>query len=198
MQELDVVEALTRRGFDARYVANKEDVLPMVDSIMSNGKSVGFGGSMTMKELGMQQHLIDKGYTVYGFGYYDGEDMYQKAYASDWYFSSANAVTREGELVNIDGRSNRISAIVGGPKQVVIIVGKNKIVPDIHAAIHRIRNEVAPRNAERLDRHTPCRTTGKCHYCYNSDTMCNNTLIQHHPSTGSKMYVIVVGEELGY
>lgn len=194
----NVAKALNKRGFQTVVVEDRSKVFSEIDKLIKGGESVGFGGSITMKEIGVQKYLQDKGCTIYGFGFYDGDDMYQKAFMSDWYFSSANAITEDGEIVNIDGRSNRISAIAGGPRQVVIIAGENKIVGGLDDAISRIRNVVAPKNAERLDRNTPCRKTGKCYYCYNKDTMCNNTLIQHHPSTGKDVYVILVKESLGY
>lgn len=198
MDREQVVKNLNNRGFKTYFCEEKEGVYPIIDSYIKGGESIGFGGSMTMKDLNMQDYLIKKGCTIYGFGYYDGNDMYQKAHVSDWYFSSVNAITEGGDLVNIDGRSNRIGAIVSGPKNVILIASTKKIVGNLHEAVDRIRNVVAPLNAERLNRNTPCRHTGKCSRCYNSDTMCNNTLIMHHPSTGANVILILVDENLGY
>ncbi len=192
------IDNLNKRGFEAIYVEKASEVLTVIDKYISNGRSIGIGGSMTVKELGVQDHLINRDCTIYGFGYYDADDLYQKAHTSDWYISSANAICESGDIVNIDGRSNRIGAIVSGPRNVMIIAGENKVVKDIEAGIYRTRNVAAPKNTVRLNRETPCRYTGKCSNCNSADTICNNTLIQHHPSSGSRVIVILVGESLGY
>lgn len=193
-----VIDALNRRRFNASFVQNSKQALDMIKALIPKEASVGFGGSVTAKQVGVQDMLLERGNIVYSFGYYEGNDLYQKGHTSDWYVSSANAIVKTGEIVNIDGRSNRIGAIVSGPKNVIILAGVNKLVESFDAAIDRIRNYTAHLNAVRLNRNTPCGITGKCGYCNGKECMCNNTLIMHHPSTGSNVYVILVNEELGY
>ena len=193
-----LIDNLNSRGFEAVYVENRIDALAELDKHIENGANVGIGGSITANEVGVQDHLKARDCTIYGYGYYDGKDMHQKAHESDWYISSANAICESGDIVNIDGRSNRIGGIVCGPKKVVIIAGVNKVVEDITAGIYRARNVAAPMNALRLKRETPCRYTGKCENCNSPDTICNNTLIQHHPSIGTRVIVVIIGETLGF
>ena len=193
-----LIENLKSRGFEAVYVENKDEARKSINKAIESGASVGFGGSMTCVEIGVQEMLKERGCEIYGFGHYDAEDLYLKAHTSDWYISSANAICETGEIINIDGRSNRIGAIVSGPKNVIIIVGKNKITANIIAGIDRARNIAAPMNAARLNRNTPCKVTGKCENCNSPEKICHNTLIQHHPSYGSRVIVIVVGESLGF
>lgn len=194
----DVLKNLSKRGFVTKFVQSKKDAIDEVLKLIPENASVGFGGSVTMKQLGIQDSLIERGNKVYSFGYYQGDDLYQKGHSADWYMSSVNAMTVDGEMVNIDGRSNRIAGIASGSKNVIIITGINKITQDLHSAIDRVRNYTAHLNAVRLNRNTPCKHTGKCNYCNSPDCMCNNTLIMHHPSTGKTVYVILVNESLGY
>ena len=193
-----LIDNLTKRGFEAMQANSSDDALKLIDELICNGASVGVGGSMTCSEMGVQESLIKRDCKIYGFGYYKSDDLAKKAHNSDWYISSANAISETGELVYIDGRSNRIGAIVSGPKSVIIIVGKNKITASVADAIDRAKNIAAPMNAARLSRNTPCRHTGKCENCNSPDKICNNTLIQHNPSIGSRVIIIIVNENLGY
>lgn len=193
-----VICNLNKRKFQGVFVQNSAEALKKICELIPAKASVGFGGSITAEQIGIQKKLIEQGNKVYSFGFYQGDDLYEKAHLSDWYISSANAITQNGEIVNIDGRSNRISAITYGPRNVIIVAGINKLVENFDQAIDRIRNYTAPLNAIRLNRNTPCKTTGKCNYCNSPDCMCNNTLIMHHPSTGKMVYVILVNEQLGY
>ena len=125
--------------------------------------------------------------------------VYQKAGSADWYITSANAVTEGGELVNIDGAANRVSALCFGVKKIVYIIGKNKIAPTLEAAIYRAKNVAAPLNAKRLNKKTPCAVTGRCHDCNSPDCICNVTTITHHPTKyQTEVHVVIAGEDLGY
>lgn len=190
-----LIKNLTARGFKTHLLESSAEFLPLLDSLIDNSLSIGFGGSMTLKALKADEHLRLRGNNVIA----NTTENIAVARAADWFLSSTNAVSISGELVYIDGRSNRIAAIVCGPKNVMIVCGHNKITPDLASAIDRARNIAAPPNAVRLDKKTPCAVTGKCEYCNSPDTICRNTLIQHHPSSGGAIvHIVIIKENLGY
>lgn len=192
-------EKLTARGYVTEVVQNKSECADKVMELISPSDTVGFGGSVTMNELNIPTLLVNRGNKIFHTQYaVEGENTYKEAMFADWYLSSVNAVVENGDMINIDGRSNRIASIVFGAQNVLLIFGINKIVSDFDSGINRIRNYVAPLNARRLNRNLPCAITGKCNYCNSDECMCNNTLIQHHPSSGKNVYIIIVNENLGY
>ena len=128
----------------------------------------------------------------------EAREMYAKQVMADYYLMSTNAITMNGELVNIDGRANRVSCLCWGPQNVIIIAGMNKVATDVEDAIKRVRNIAAPANTVRLNRNTPCAQTGKCGDCYSPDCICSQVLVTRRSSTPNRIKVILVGEELGY
>jgi hypothetical protein len=125
-------------------------------------------------------------------------EMRKKAAGSDYYLLSANAITCDGEIVNTDGSGNRVASMMFGPKNVIFIIGKNKIVADYTAAVDRIRNVASPLNAKRLNYNTPCAVLGYCTDCAHPQRMCSVTGIIHRPPSSVKMRVILVNEDLGF
>ena len=126
------------------------------------------------------------------------EDLYWEMARADWYITSTNAIAQTGELINIDGRANRVAAMLYGPKNILVVCGVNKIVKDINEGIDRVRNVAAPLNTKRLAKNTPCAITGKCGNCLSPDTICKATVIHHHPTTGKNFYIVLIDEKLGY
>ena len=126
------------------------------------------------------------------------KEIYHKALSCDYYFMSTNAVTLDGELVNTDGNGNRVAALIFGPAQVIIVCGMNKVATDTDAAIARVRNIASPPNCNRLNRKTPCATTGVCADCLSPECICNHTVITRRCGTPHRIKVLLVGEELGY
>ena len=157
---------------------------------------------MTIKQLELDNLLAKRGNTVYSHSLVSPElrdKVYQLAYSSDWYLSSTNALSEEGDFVNIDGTANRISALSFGVKNILYVLGNNKISPDLESAIDRARNIAAPPNAKRLNKNTPCATSGQCCMCDSEDCICNATLISHHPTRYQEnVYVVIINETLGY
>lgn len=198
----NVLQNLKRRGFVPYYFKTGKEATDFVLDLIPSGASVGMGGSMTVTGLGIDKKLQEKGVTVYSHALVAPElkdKVYQLANSSDWYVSSTNALTESGDFVNIDGSANRISALCFGVKKIVYILGTNKIVPDLESAISRVRNVAAPLNTRRLNKNTPCATSGECCYCDSPDCICNATLISHHPTRyQDKVYVVIIGENLGY
>lgn len=194
-----VAAALKKRGFTVHRAASKEDAARIVLGLIPEGASIGAGGSMTIRELGLAEALQSSGHAVHWHWLGAGPAAFPAAHAADVYLCSANAVTRDGQLVNIDGTGNRVAAMIHGPKQVIAVVGVNKLVDGGYPqALARIKREVCPSNAKRLGLPTPCGVTGKCDPTACDGGMCNVIAIQEHP-TGKRPYTIVLVEEaLGY
>lgn len=197
-----VKENLKKRGFLPYYFDSSKEAVDFVLELIPENESVGIGGSMTVTGLELDKKLQQKGVTVYSHSLVSPElknKVYQLANSADWYLSSTNALTESGDFVNIDGSANRISALCFGVKKVIYVLGVNKITPDIESAISRVRNVAAPLNTRRLNKNTPCATSGECCYCDSPDCICNATLISHHPTKyQEKVYVIIINENLGY
>ncbi len=196
------IENLKNHNIDAFYVENKEDAVKKVLELIPSNTKIGFGGSMTLKDLNIFNHLREKGCEILDWtdptkSIEENVKTRKMNFFADYYLSSSNAVTMEGELVNIDGRGNRVAAMTYGPEKVIVIIGKNKIVKDREAAFERIRKTAAPLNAKRLNKKTPCTAKGECQDCNSPDRICRTTVIHNNQYT-NRMSVIIINEDLGY
>lgn len=191
--------ALTRRGFTVHHAATKEEAAQLVLSLIPEGASVGAGGSMTIRELALAETLQAAGHAVHWHWLEAGAAAFSAAHAADVYLASANAVTLDGQLVNIDGTGNRVAAMIHGPKQVIAVVGANKLVDGgVSMAIARIKREACPPNAKRLGLGTPCGLTGKCDQDACPGGFCNVITVQERPTGKRPYHVVLVDEALGY
>ena len=197
-----LLENLKRKGFKPYYFEDRASAVKFVLDLIPANASIGFGGSMTVKELALDFRLAEQGNTVYSYDTISPQlkdKLHQLAGTSDWYVSSTNALTEGGDFVNIDGTANRISALAYGIKNIVYILGTNKITADLDSAIERVRNIACPLNAKRLNKNTPCASIDMCCYCDSEDCICNATLISHHPTRlQENVYAIIINENLGY
>lgn len=194
----EVVEKLNKRGFIARWCdTRKEAAADMLENI-SPDESVGIGGSVTIDQTGIYDMLVNRGNTVYWHWKTHDRDVRRDALVSDVYLCSANALTRDGEFVSIDGGGNRTGAMVYGPKRTFIVCGVNKLTDGIPQAIERIKSVACPKNARRIGLDVPCAKTGKCHDCAASKRMCRVTTIYSYPLVNREVRVYLVGEELGF
>jgi len=196
-------KALTKHGFDAVVVGTKEEARDKVLELIPAGASVGVGGSITIRELGLIQALEERGNTVYHhwrtFESREQEmEIRRKEVNADFFLSSSNAVTLEGELVNIDNAGNRVVGQIFGPSHSIVVAGVNKLVADVFEGIDRVKNVAAPPNARRLKRKTPCAETGQCNDCDSTDRICSVTAILERRPARMKMTVVLVGEPLGF
>lgn len=183
-----LVESLKKRGFEAEYAASREDAVSLVLAEAVNVRSVGWGGSETVKELGLREAMADA-----------GKDIRDHQLEMDLFLLSANAVTLDGRIVNIDGRGNRVAASIAGPKRVVYLIGRNKIVDGgIDAAIDRVKRFACAPNCRRLGKRTPCAETGVCADCDSPDRICKVMAVFDRKPTGISAKVIVVDSDLGY
>ena len=171
----------------------------MALDLIPEGSTVTRGGCLTSAQIGLDAALKDGNYDfIEREKFEDQRKAMLLAYDSDVYLASANAITEDGIIVNIDGNSNRVSAIAYGPKKVVFLVGMNKVAKDVDSAIKRARNVAAPVNALRLNRNTPCTKTGSCMNCLSPDTICCNFMITRFSRAAGRIHVILINEELGF
>ncbi len=183
-----LVESLKKRGFEAEFAATRDDAVRIVLAEAVNASSVGWGGSETVKELGLREAMADA-----------GKEIRDHQLEMDLFLLSANAVTLDGRIVNIDGRGNRVAASIAGPKRVVYLIGRNKIVDGgIDAAIERIKRFACAPNCRRLGKRTPCAETGICADCDSPDRICKVTAVFDRKPTGISAKVVVVDSDLGY
>jgi len=198
-----VVKELANNGFSAAYYKTVKEACEAVLQEVPEGASVGVGGSWTIAQLGVLDELEKKGHTVLNHGKpgLSKEEKYKirrQQLTCDVFLSGTNAVTMEGELVNVDGAGNRVASMIFGPSKVIIVVGLNKIVTNISAAMERIETIAAPINNKRLGMPNPCTETGECMDCQGPTRICNVTTIMHKQPSLSDIHVFVVGENMGF
>lgn len=185
---LKAVEGLEKRGFEAVFVKTGAEAAALVMKEAEVAQSVGWGGSETVKALGLREKLVAA-----------GKEIRDHQLVMDLFLLSANAITADGRIVNIDGNGNRVAASINGPKRVIYLIGRNKIVDGgIDAAIARIKKFACPPNCKRLGKQTPCALTGVCGDCDSPDRICKVTAIFDRKPTGISAKVIVIDEDLGY
>ena len=197
-----VVKALNTRHFEAYYCPDAPSALEKLLELIPSQDTVAWGGSQTLSQIGAQEQLRARGQALIDRDTAQTPEersaMMRRALTADTFLMSSNAITIDGELVNIDGRANRVSLLCWGPQNVIVIAGMNKITSDVESAIQRVRDAAAPPNTVRLNKNTPCAQTGRCGNCYSPDCICSQIVITRRSSTPKRIKVILVGEELGY
>ena len=197
-----VVRNLKKHYFDAYYVQTREEAVQLALKLIPEGNSVSWGGSATIREIGLTLALHEGNYKVLDRDMYEGVERMEAmrwALLCDTYVTSTNAISEDGCLVNIDGNGNRVAAMCFGPKSVIVVAGLNKIAPTVQAAHMRARHVAAPINAQRFQGgRTGCMITGACENCCTEDTICCYTVETRISRPTGKIKVILVGEDLGY
>ena len=192
-----VQQALERRGYTVRTFAAAEEAAAYLDGAI-DGKTVGFGGSATLDALGVYDKLAAHNTVVWHWKQ-EANAARKAAMQTQVYLSSANGLAESGEIVNIDGKCNRVAATLFGPKRCIFVCGVNKLRPDLQSAIERARNIAAPLNAKRLNKKTPCAVDGRCHNCKSPERICRAMVIHMGvPSGFESCEVVLIGEKLGY
>ena len=198
-----MVKQLQRRHFEAYYCATADEARQRVNELIPDGSSVTWGGTMTVRDMGIPEMLKGRGTldvwdrdTVTTAE--EKQEMYFRAFHADYYLSSANAISEDGVIVNIDGNGNRVAAITWGPQHVIFVVGMNKVAQDVDAALKRARSTASPINAARFDIDTPCQKDGVCHNCNSPQSICNYVHFLRNSSKPGRIIVVLVGETLGY
>ncbi len=197
-----IIKNMEKKNLEAYYCATSAEAVEKALSLMPEGARITWGGSESIKECGLMDAIKAANYELI-----DRTDaktpeedriMYSRQVMADFFLMSSNAITIDGELVNIDGRANRVSLLCWGPQNVIVIAGMNKIASDVESAVQRVRDAAAPPNTVRLNKNTPCAQTGRCGNCYSPDCICSQIVITRRSSTPNRIKVILVGEELGY
>ena len=204
---------LKRNKMEAYYVDTKEDAQKLVRTLISKGDTLSCGGSVTLKQTGIYDIISSSDYNFLDRSACETpeqvEEVYRKTFCADAFFTSANAVTENGELYNVDGNSNRVAAILYGPKSVICVCGVNKLVKNIGEAITRVKTKAAPPNTVRLGIETPCAKTGECvslkkddpemcEGCHGDGRICCNYVVCAQQRHVNRIKVIIIGEEYGY
>ena len=196
-----VAEAMKKRGFDAYYVSTAEEARAKALELIPENSTVSWGGSVTIDEIGLKKAVIDGGYNVINRDEAgtpeERTELMRKALTCDVFLMSANAVSEDGQLVNIDGNGNRVAALCFGPKEVIVVAGMNKVAGNIEEAYARARKFAAPVNAQRFNLGTPCNRTGMCSDCLSPDSICSQLVVTRRTS-GGRIKVLRVGEDLGF
>ncbi|MBQ9083832.1 MAG: lactate utilization protein [Clostridia bacterium] len=206
-----VAARLEQNNMQVIYAEDRMAARAAVEKLLQPGASIGLGGSATLQECGIMElvrrpeyRLIDR--TRPGLTPVQLEEKFAEALTADVFLCSTNAITEDGMLYNVDGTSNRVAALVYGPKKVIVVAGVNKIVPDLAAAVERVRTVAAPRNAQRLNKNTYCAAHGVCKSCGqpmgagcgSPQRICRNFVVSTAQAKKDRICVILVNEALGY
>lgn len=201
-QAATIIKRLEKRNITGYYCPDSASAAEKALSLIEDGSTVSWGGSMSLKECGLIEALKNAPVTLW-----DRADaktpeevqaIYRKAFLADYYLMSSNAITLDGQLVNIDGNGNRVAALTFGPAHVILVVGMNKVTKTVEEALDRIHNVAAPPNAVRLNTNTPCGATGVCSDCLSPQCLCSQVLITRYSRTPGRIHVLLVGESLGF
>ena len=194
-----VIKGLQSRNMSGYYAESREEALRLALELIPEGSTATMGGGVSVQEIGLVDALKQGNYKfIDRDAYEDKRAAMLLAYDADVFLASANAITEDGVLVNIDGNANRVSAIAHGPKKVILIVGMNKVCDDVDGAMKRARNVAAPTNAQRFGLSTPCAKTGSCMNCKSPDTICCQFLITRFSKHPGRIHVILVNDCLGF
>lgn len=197
-----LVKKLEKRGFSACYQPTKEAAVCSVMELLPEHATVTWGGTETLSQSGMLDALKASSLTLIDRSAAKNEEekkeLYRRAFFADYYFMSSNAITLDGELINIDGTGNRLAALCYGPEHIIMLVGINKVAADVKSGIDRVRNVASPLNAMRLSIPTPCSKTGTYADCLSDNCICNQILITRRSKPQGRIHVVLIGEALGF
>lgn len=197
-----IIRKLSLRNMTGHYCDTAHEAVALAQSLVAPGQSVTWGGSVSLTQSGIKAALEADGHPMIDRALAttpeEQEEMWRRQVSADWFFMGANAITLDGELVNIDGNANRLALLLHGPKHVCVIAGMNKVVSDVESGLKRIRTVTCPLNAARLHTATPCELTGVCADCHAKGCMCCQEVITRHSRHADRIHVVLVGESLGY
>jgi L-lactate utilization protein LutB len=198
----EMVEVLKEKGYISYYAENKEEAKKKILKLIPEGSSISVGGSETLGAMNIIEEFRSEKYKFFDrykkMPYEELYEIYRQSLLSDYFVSSTNAITRNGQLVNTDSSGNRVASMIIGPKKVIIVVGANKVVDNLDEALKRIK-KIAPMNATRVGHKAPCVQTGRCMQCEVQGSVCNYTgIIENGRKEAGRISVIMVAEELGF
>lgn len=197
-----IIERLKKRSMEGYFCETSREAVEKALSLMPEGSVISWGGSMSISECGLMDAIKEKNYTLIdrmtAKTPQEKREIYAKTVMADYYLMSTNAITMQGELVNIDGFCNRVACLCAGPENVIIIAGMNKVVNNVEDGLDRIRTKAAPPNTVRLNKNTPCAKTGVCGNCFSPDCICSQTVITRRSGIPGRIKIILVNEDLGF
>jgi hypothetical protein len=197
-----IIANLKKRNMEGYYCENSKELLETLLPMIEDGASIAWGGSESLKECGLMEAIKNGDYELIdrmtATTPEEQRQLFAKTSLSDYYLMSTNAITLNGELINIDGNGNRLASLIHGPAHVIIVAGMNKVVTDVESGYKRVKTTACPPNAVRLSRKTPCGATGKCGDCLSPDCFCNQIVITRRSGHVGRIKVVLIGEELGY
>ena len=197
------VEALKKNSFDAVYFQDSKSAVDYIMGHVNSGMKVGFGGSKTISDMGIQDKVKEKGGIIldHNAGKFSPEEsmaIRRQQLTCDLFLTGINAITLDGWLVNVDGTGNRVAAMIFGPKKVIAVAGANKIRKNLDSAMERLEFLACPLNNKRLDRPNPCVTSGTCMDCQGQTRICNVYSILKRKPSRTDFSIVLIGESLGY
>ena len=197
-----IIKNLEKRNMEGYFFETGAECVKAITDLIEEGSQISWGGSESIKECGLFDALRKGNYTLIdrmtAKSPEESRELYVKAVLSDYYLMSTNAITMDGELINIDGNGNRVACLIHGPRHVIIVDGMNKLVSNVEAGYARVRDIASPANTKRLNRNTPCFHTGRCGDCLSPDCICNQVVITRRSGHPGRIKVFLVAEDLGY
>jgi len=197
-----IISRLQKRNMDGYFCETSGEAVEKALSLMPEGSVISWGGSMSLGQCGLMDAVKEKNYTLIdrmtATTPREKREVYARTVMADYYLMSTNAITMDGELVNIDGFCNRVACLCAGPEHVIIVAGMNKGVKNVQSGIDRIRTKAAPPNTVRLNRNTPCAKTGVCGDCFAPDCICSQIVITRRSGIPGRIKIILVNEDLGF
>ncbi len=196
-----IIKNLQKRNMEGYFFEDSASCIEAIISSIPENSIISWGGSETIKESGLMDRIKKENYSLLDRDAVPDKEkrkLYAQTMLADYYLMSTNAITLQGELINIDGRGNRVAFLTFGPENVIVLAGMNKLVTDVEDGVKRTRNIAAPANAKRLDKKTPCNATGHCGDCFSNDCMCSQLVITRRSGIKGRIKVYLIAEELGY
>ena len=197
-----IIKNLNQRNMEGYFFENSADCVKAILNMMEDGAVIGWGGSQSVTECGLMDAIHNGNYTLIDRMTAktpdESRELYAKTVMADYYLMSTNAITMDGELINIDGNGKRVACLIHGPKHVILVVGMNKLVSNVEDGYRRVRDIASPANTRRLNKNTPCFHTGRCGDCLSPDCICNQVVITRRSGHAGRIKIFFVAEELGY
>ena len=197
-----ILSRLPKRNMEGWFCETRQEAVAKALELMPEGSVLSWGGSMSISECGLMDAVRERNYTLVDRALavtpQEKRESFARTVMADYYLMSTNAITMNGELVNIDGFGNRVACLCSGPEHVIIIAGMNKVVNSVEAGIERIRTKAAPPNTTRLNKDTPCARTGVCGDCFSPDCICSQTVVTRRSGIPGRIQIILVNEDLGF
>ena len=197
-----IIKNLNQRNMEGYFCEDSTACVKKILEMMEDGAVIGWGGSQSIAECGLMDAIHNGRYTLIdrmtAKTPEESRELYARTVMADYYLMSTNAITMDGELINIDGNGNRVACLIHGPKHVIMVVGMNKLVSNVEDGYRRVRDIATPANTKRLNKNTPCFHTGRCGDCLSPDCICNQVVITRRSDHAGRIKIFFVAEDLGY